>query len=327
MKSNLTILFTSAGRRTHLIETFRSDAKRLGVSLCVIAADSSPRLSAACALADDRVSVPPCRHVDYVPVLRALCLERCIDMVIPTIDTELITLAGAKASFADIDVRVVVSSPDALRVARDKWLTATTLGFHAVPVPLTIPLGEALAVPNQLQGPIILKPRAGSNSQGLRRIASLMDAALHELSAESYVAQQLCEGPEYTVNCFVSHAGKLITAVPHQRIEVRGGEVSKALTERRQDILELAPAIASAMPGLEGPFCFQAIATDDGPKVIEVNARFGGGYPVAHEAGARFGQWLMEEHLGVTSSASDEWESNLLMLRHDAAVFTHGFTA
>lgn len=327
MKSTLTILFTSAGRRTHLIETFRSDATRLGVSLCVIAADSSPRLSAACALADDRVSVPPCRHDDYVPVLRTLCRERRIDMVVPTIDTELLALASSKASFADIGARVVVSSPDAVRVARDKWLTATTLASHAVPTPTTMPLGEALADPVRLQGPVILKPRDGSNSQGLLRIASLTDPASREVSAEPYVAQQLCKGPEYTVNCFVSQAGKLITAVPHRRIEVRGGEVSKALTERRQDILELAPVIASAMPGLEGPFCFQAIATDDGPKVIEVNARFGGGYPVAHEAGARFGQWLMEEHLGITSSASGDWESDLLMLRHDAAVFTHGFKA
>ncbi len=327
MTSNLTILFTSAGRRTHLIETFRSDAKRLGVSLCVIAADSSPELSAACALADDHVAVPPCRHDEYVSVLRSLCVERCIDLVVPTIDTELIVLAGVKASFSDIGTRVVVSSPDAVRVARDKWLTATTLGSHSVPTPLTIPLGEALVVPNQLHGPVILKPRDGSNSQGLLRLASLTDPASRELSAESYIAQQLCKGTEYTVNCFVSKSGKLITAVPHRRIEVRGGEVSKALTERRQDIIEMAPMIVDAMSGLEGPFCFQAIATDDGPKVIEVNARFGGGYPVAHEAGARFGQWLMEEHLGITSSANDDWESDLLMLRHDAAVFAHGFKA
>ena len=252
-------------------------------------------------------------------------MERSIDIVVPTIDTELLALAGAKASFAGIGTHVVVSSFDAVRVARDKWLTATTLAAHAVPTPHTMLLDTALDKPSEMPGPVMLKPRDGSNSKGLVRLASLEDHSSREFPHESYVAQHLCEGPEYTVNCFVSRTGKLVAAVPHRRIEVRGGEVAKALTQRRTDLCELAPMIATAMPGLEGPFCFQAIVTEEGPQVIEVNARFGGGYPVAHEAGARFGQWLMEEHLGIPSSASDDWESDLLMLRHDAAVFARGF--
>ena len=77
------------------------------------------------------------------------------------------------------------------------------------------------------------------------------------------------------------------------RRELRGGEVSKGITVRRQDMTDAARAIATALPGAVGALCFQAFATQDGPVVFEINARFGGGFPLAHQAGGRFTRWLM----------------------------------
>jgi len=51
--------------------------------------------------------------------------------------------------------------------------------------------------------------------------------------------------------------------------------------------------VVKAIPGLFGAICFQAIVGADGPVVLEINARFGGGFPVTHRAGARFTQWLL----------------------------------
>lgn len=69
--------------------------------------------------------------------------------------------------------------------------------------------------------------------------------------------------------------------------------------------------------------CFQVI--DDaqrGPQVIEINARFGGGYPLAHEAGAHFADWLLQEQAGMALQANDDWREGVTMLRYDDAVFT-----
>jgi carbamoyl-phosphate synthase large subunit len=55
--------------------------------------------------------------------------------------------------------------------------------------------------------------------------------------------------------------------------------------------------------------------------VFEVNARFGGGYPLAHEAGAHFTRWLLEESTGLPLTATSVWEEGVLMLRYDAAFF------
>ena len=56
--------------------------------------------------------------------------------------------------------------------------------------------------------------------------------------------------------------------------------------------------------------------------MIEINARFGGGFPLSLEAGADFPRWMLEELLGLPSTASrDRWRPGMVMLRYDAAVF------
>jgi carbamoyl-phosphate synthase large subunit len=55
--------------------------------------------------------------------------------------------------------------------------------------------------------------------------------------------------------------------------------------------------------------------------ILEINARFGGGYPLAHRAGAPFTQWLLEEATDRSSSAHDDWRPGVTMLRYDEAIF------
>jgi carbamoyl-phosphate synthase large subunit len=110
--------------------------------------------------------------------------------------------------------------------------------------------------------------------------------------------------------------------VPHRRLEVRAGEVVKAVTEAHAELQRLASRIQAAVPGLRGPWCFQAIERPDGRlAVFEINARFGGGYPVTHASGAHFTTRLLAEALGLPLPSIGPWRPGTLMLRYDAAVF------
>jgi carbamoyl-phosphate synthase large subunit len=55
--------------------------------------------------------------------------------------------------------------------------------------------------------------------------------------------------------------------------------------------------------------------------VFEINARFGGGYPLAHHAGATFARWLLEEAVGLEPTCHNDWRDGVRMLRYDAALF------
>ena len=318
----LHLLVTSAGRRVELIGCFRSAAAELGIRLVVHAADMRPDLSAACHVADRAHRVPPCGD-GYPEALRQLCQANAIDLLVPTIDPELLPLARSREAFAKAGTRVAVGDVSAVAIARDKLRTMEHLRAAGVPVPRTASLNDARFQPWRFPGPLIVKPVAGSAGHGVRRIDKAAD--LPGAGAIPTMVQERLEGPEYTLNAFVDESGQLRAAIPHRRLSVRAGEVEKGVTVRDPRLAALARAVHAALPGLYGASCFQLI--DDpirGPRVFEINARFGGGYPLADRAGGRFARWLLEETICAASTAGDGWTDGVTMLRYDAAVFADG---
>lgn len=314
------LLLTSAGRRNQLLECFRASAASMRMPLQLLAADLRPDLSTACQAADAVFGVPACHSPGYVEALLEICRREKVGLLVPTIDPELGPLSEAVEAFAKIGTKVVVSRPEAVRVARDKYATTLALAKVGIPTPRSMLLRDYLSAPRSLPGPVIAKPLAGSSSAGIIRPRSPEE--LSGLPADGYVVQEFWSGDEHTVNIFVDRAGKLISAVPHLRIAVRSGEVSQGRTVRQPALIEAAERLTTALPGLRGPACFQAIVRPDGAMcVFEVNARFGGGYPLAHEAGAHFTRWLLEESAGLPLTATSVWQEGVLMLRYDAAFF------
>ena len=319
-KRHLRILFTSAGRRVELLRCFRHAANSLNMDVDVLACDLNASMSSACHAADQAFDVPRCSDPGYANAVFDIARNNNVHLVVPTIDPELQPLAVAAEHFSSNGMRVHVSSPSVIAVAQDKLKTAQVLGAAGVSVPATFSLEDTRSIPLG-KWPMFMKPRAGSASRGLQIIQSAEH--LPSQTDEPMLLQEFLRGPEYTVNIFIDMAGVLRSAVMHRRLQVRAGEVEKGRTERREDLHKLAEQIGEALPDARGVLCFQVI--DDqarGPQVIEVNARFGGGYPLADHAGATFAQWLIEEVTGLPCTANNEWRNNVTMLRYDAAIFS-----
>ncbi|BDA82941.1 carbamoyl phosphate synthase large subunit [Aureimonas sp. SA4125] len=313
------VLVTSAGRRVGLLQCFRQSAHDLGIDLRIVACDVEPEASAACRMADEAVKVPACDDPHYIDALLAIVRREGVCLVVPTIDPELGPLSESLDRFAALGARVHVSASDVVAVCRDKLQTARVLERAGVPVPLTVALAEA---DDTLPWPMMMKPVGGSASRGIRVVAGRSEVP--ESTSEPMVLQQLLAGPEFTINIFVDRTGRLRAVVPHRRLRVRAGEVEKGRTERDAAFGVLAEGLLRAFPSARGALCFQAILDETvGLRVFEINARFGGGYPLAHHAGAEFTRWLIEEVADLADSANDGWREGVTMLRYDAAVF-HG---
>lgn len=318
----LTVLFSSAGRRTELLNCFRADAQELGIDLRVLAIDITPELSSACQTADRCFRVPRCTAPDFVPSLLRICEEENVDLVIPTLDIELEVFANSKQKFTSIGTRIVVSSKSTIKIARNKLSTAFFLLNQGIPTPRTATIPEVLSAPTDWQWPLILKPMEGCSSLGIERVSDLAEFTQAATRRDDFLVQELWKGREFTVNIFFDRLGVLQATIPHWRIETRAGEVSKGMTWREPQLMAIAAQIAAVLPGACGPLCFQAILRDDGQiAVFEINARFGGGYPLAHSAGAQFSKWLLEEAAGLPSTAHNNWVDRWMMLRYDAAIF------
>jgi carbamoyl-phosphate synthase large subunit len=318
----LTVLISSVGRRSQLIGCFRRTLSELGVEGRVLGMDANPSMSPAAHLVDACFPVSRCTAPGFVDEVLALCAQQQVDLIVPTIDTELPAYAASRARLAEQGVDAALSAAETVEIACDKVRTHAFLVDHGIS---TVRQADGNAVLSQLEQwpfPLMVKPRRGSASIGVLKVHSeaMLRAALR--SDPELIVQEYAQGFECTVNVFVDAAGKCICAVPHRRIEVRGGEVSKAVTLRNPRVIALARRLTEALPGAYGPLNIQCFVSGDTVVVIEINARFGGGYPLAFEAGANFPLWLLRSRLHQDIPAwFDGWKDNLTMLRYDAAIF------
>lgn len=283
------ILFTSVGRRVELIEAFRSAAKRLNQELILYGADMDVSCPAA-AFCDGKLEVPRIKSKEYLPVLQNFCKENQIDLLIPTIDTDLLLLAQNREMFEEVNTRVLISAPEKIALCRDKRYTADY--FHSVGLQSPSPVDDV----RQYAGgfPAFIKPKDGSASKNAYRVDNAEELAIYAEQIPDYIIQPFVSGTEYTVDIFCDFEGNPVYITPRIRLAVRAGEVLK--TEIRQDesiIAEMKRMLADYRPC--GPLTVQLIQdTATGVNwYIEINPRFGGGAPLSIKAGADSAEALL----------------------------------
>jgi carbamoyl-phosphate synthase large subunit len=314
------VLVSSAGRRVGLVEMLRGELAEGTAASRIIATDASP-LSAASHIADEYVRVPRIDDAEFGATLRAVCEDFRIGLLIPTIDPELPYFAHARDEFAEIGTLVLASGPATVKVSSDKRRTHRWLTERGVPTVDQWNLAEAKEDRDGLPYPVIVKPVAGSASHGVERVDE--PTGLFARDDADLIVQSLAPGYEYTVDVWVDKDGEPRCAVPRRRLEVRAGEVSKGLTEARSDVIDTAIEVARMLPDAFGPVTVQIFAEGPGEvNVIEINPRFGGGFPLSHESGARYLRWALQEAEGAAyDPGAFEWRDGVLMLRYDEAVF------
>lgn len=288
----------------------------------VIGIDCSPLVPGA-HLVDRFIKVPRCDAPDFLATTLAVCKEHHVALLVPTIDTELPVYAEHRADFAAIGTTVAVSSLEAVSICSDKFLTHSWFAENSFPTVRQASPAQIAVRPSGWMFPLIAKPRQGSASVGIRTMDSLDSLKEFSKDGADFVVEEIAQGHEYTVNVLVNRKGRCVCAVPHRRLEVRAGEISKGVTVKHLKMMELISRVSERLPGAYGPLNIQGFLSADGEfRITEINARFGGGYPLAYQAGADFPRWLIEELLGLPSSPSfDGWRDGLAMLRYDSAVF------
>ncbi len=311
------VLLLSAGRRVELIKAFQLESKKRNLSSLIFSADLNPNKSAACQVSDESFRLPHVTSLNYVDELFSLCRNKNIGLVVPTIDTELLILAKQRERFAGAGINLIVSDEAFVRVCRDKRLTRNLFKSMNIGVPKILDR-------NHLSFPCFVKPYDGSRSVGAMKLSQATDLSEDMLKDSKLMFMEFigADFDEYSVDAYYNRDGNLRCLVPRHRLEVRDGEISKGVTRKHQ-IYEFLVKKMAKIEGARGCLTIQLFAH---PKneiyaALEINPRFGGGYPLSYASGALYPGWLIDEYIFQKEiSFFSDWASNLMMLRYDAHV-------
>ncbi len=286
---NMKILFTSVGRRVELMQAFRKAANDLNINLTIVGADISESAPALC-FCDEREIVCKISDKSYVPSLLSICLDKKIDCLIPTIDTDLLLLAENKDKFEAIGTKVLISCPDKVKLCRDKNYTADyfiSLGLKSPKPVNSVERYEAELSEGKQELPAFIKPKDGSSSINAYRVDNVDDLRLYAEKIEDYIIQPFIYGKEYTIDIFCDYEGNPVYITPRERMAVRAGEVLKTkITQDSVMIKEMMALIEDYKPcGQITVQLIKDVKTGDN-YYIEINPRFGGGAPLSIKAGA-----------------------------------------
>ncbi|GGD40793.1 ATP-grasp domain-containing protein [Muriicola marianensis] len=324
MPTKTNILITSAGRRVTLIKAFELELKALIPGSKVFATDSNPGLSAGSMMANDFFQTPRITEKNFIPYLINLCEEHEIGLLIPTLDPELLVLSRHIQVFQQAGIHILISDQKLIEIFDSKIVTTNFFDEMGIDAP-------KIYTKDAYQFPLYVKPIDGSASKDnyvVKEPAFLCEHFLKDtrLAFFEYISPQDYE--EYTCDLYYSREGELKCVVPRIRLEVRSGESSKGVT-RKNHLIQFVKDKLSHIPGARGCLTAQFFAhksSDTDIKGVEINARFGGGYPLSYFAGANYPKWAIQEYiLNQEIEYFEDWEENLLMLRYDSELLIHEF--
>lgn len=298
----LNVLLTCGGRRNYMVGYFQAALAGRG-AVCV--ADSSAD-APALHEADRAFVVPRVADPDYIEHLLELCRRNAVGLLLSLNDLELPLLARHRDRFRAQGTIPVVSSPEVIDICFDKWATSQFLAACGIAGPqsfLALRDAQAALARGEVTLPLVLKPRWGSASIGIAFVEEACDLAptyqlirrqiersiLAEASAgdleHALLIQECLIGQEYGLDVVNDLEASHVATFARCKLAMRAGETDRAVTVANAALDRVGAAIGQRL-GHTGNLDCDVFLVGDRPYVLELNPRFGGGYPFSHAAGA-----------------------------------------
>ena len=253
----------------------------------IVATDSS-YLSAGFFMSDFNEVIPEADDRSFLQRLLEIIKMRKVQVLMPTSGFDIYPYSEHRKLLLEMGVLAIVSDRKSLEICRDKMQT-----YHYLRHDFSLP--TTTDEPDDIQQfPIIAKPRFGKGSRGVMRIDNESDLKYVSSKTDNLIYQEFLPGTEYAIDVLCDLNEKPLIAVPRIRIQTKAGISTKGKivldTKLEENCMKIARCIR-----IRGPCCIQMKEASDGTlKLVEVNARMGGGTIFATLAGVNFPSLLLE---------------------------------
>lgn len=254
---------------------------------------------------DEAYLLPWADDPAYGSALLDLCNRSGVELLLPGSDPELVLLSELAAELDSVGCKVVISSPECVRVCRDKLSLYESLSSQDVPFVSTWLFEEARANRQRLSYPLVIKRRTGSGSVGVKLLFQPSDwDRFDDLGQlDSWVVQpyllpvgwmvegaspsslrdrlrpggKMLQREEVSVQVMVSAGGAILGRFA-LLTALKDGVVMRVDPIEDTTVTEAAEkAVSALLPmGLQGPINFQGRVTSEGIQFFEANPRFTG---------------------------------------------------
>lgn len=304
----MNVLLTSVGRRAYMVKYFQKALNGNGeVHVC------NSDKSVAFQYADKSFIAPLIYDKEYIPFLLNYCKENDIDILISLFDIDLLILSKNKKKFEEIGTKVIVSDEPIIQVCNDKWKTYLYLKQNNFNVPKTYlsldKVKNALKM-GEVSFPLIIKPRFGCGSLSLEKVYNEEELEFFSKKAsreiansylkfesnsfeEKVIFQEILKGQEYGGDIINDLSGVFQNAIIRKKISMHGGETDIAEIVEMPVIYKELKRLGESTGHIANMDC-DIFLLGDTPYILEMNARFGGGYPFSHMAGCNLPKAIVE---------------------------------
>ncbi len=318
----MNILFTCAGRRNYLLEYFREALDGKGM---IVAADIQAT-APAMAVADKAIVVPAVYDKHYIDALLDVCQKEKIQAILSLNDLELPVLVAAKNRFDRERIKVIVPGRNVVNTCFDKWETTAFAATHNIHTPKTfLSLQETIMAieSGAITFPLVIKPRWGSASIGIEYPESLAELELaHRLLSvrlsrsilseasrndpdHAILIQEKMSGTEYGLDILNDFNESPVQVFVKEKLAMRAGETDKAVLRNIPGLEALGFRIGKALGHIGNLDC-DLFETNGRYCLLEMNPRFGGGYPFSQITGADYPAaiiaWLQGRHFDFSKT-------------------------
>jgi carbamoyl-phosphate synthase large subunit len=297
------VLITSSSKKIPLIRSMEKALSRISGGGKVFAGDSSENIISRY-VSNFFWKMPPISS-DFTKEIIDGCLDRKINLIFPTRDTELLYWARNKSFFSEFGIHVVVSPEESLRICIDKLLFfefGLKHAFNVIPTFLD---------PSRVKSSeFVVKPRFGSGSNNVRVKVSKEVAIKSSSLLSDPIFQPFIDGIEISVDAWLDRQNKVKGLVLRRRRLVIDGESQVTETFQDSEIENLVISFLEKI-GLVGPVVLQLILDSDRQvHFLECNPRFGGASTTSLEVGLDSFYWSVLEFLNLDLSKISFTRSN-----------------
>lgn len=293
-------------RRVSMAELLKKSGKKLGLDVEIIAYELDTKVPIA--LEGEVLKGLRWDDPDIIEDIARVVKERNVKIILPFVNGAIEIASLCKERIPGVFVPVADFNTTSRMF--DKLEAAQMFKEAGFPIPRTYNV-----IDNEM--PAIAKPRKGGSSRGIH-IFNDVDDLMHLANLDSYIVQEYIENrKEYTVDCYVSAKGEILVTVPRERLEIMGGEVTRTVTCKIPEIMEMSRKVLEHFK-LTGPVTLQFLHDLDKDRflLMEMSPRLGGGVICSIYAGAPIADFILLEAMGKPVSPFSDWKDDVLMARY-----------